>query len=101
MRDEIEDGFEWDPAKCARNIERHAIDFADAAGIWSGMVLQRRSDRDREERYIAYGRIEGRLIAVVWAPRAGRRRIISARLANRHEREQFAASLAETAQGSH
>ena len=98
MRDEIEDGFEWDPAKCARNIERHAIDFADAAGIWSGMVLQLRSDRDGEERHVAYGRMEGRLIAVVWAPRAGRRRIISARRANRHERTLFAEALAGRAQ---
>ncbi len=98
VRDEIEDDFEWDPAKCARNIERHAIDFADAAGIWSGMVLQLRSDRDGEERHVAYGRMEGRLIAVVWTPRAGRRRIISVRRANRHERDLFAAALAGHAQ---
>ena len=98
MRDESEDGFGRDPAKCARNVERHAIDFADATGIWSGMVPHLRSDRDGEERPVAYGRMEGRLIAVVWAPRAGRRRIISARRANRHEREIFAVALAGRAQ---
>jgi uncharacterized protein len=93
MAPDCTDGFEWDAAKCARNLARHGIDFADAIAIWRGPVLQRPSHREGEVRFIAFGLVQGRMFAVVWTPRAGRRRIISARMANRHERSHCEALL--------
>ncbi len=87
------DGFEWDAAKRARNLARHGLDFEDAIAIWHGPVLQRRSDRGLEVRFVAYGQVAGRVLAVVWTARAARRRIISARMANRHERSSYHACL--------
>ncbi len=93
MAPDCSDGFEWDAVKCARNFAHHGIDFADAVAIWRGPVLQRPSDRGGEARFIAFGLVQGRVIAVVWTPRAGRRRLISARMANRHERHHYQALL--------
>lgn len=71
--------FEWDPAKRQSNLEKHGIDFRDAARVWDGPTWTRRSDQQDEERYVAVGFVDGRLIAVVYTLREGRYRIISAR----------------------
>lgn len=91
MNGDSEGGFEWDEVKRAHNVATLDIDFEDAIAIWQGVVLQRRSDRRGEERYTAFGIMSGRVIAVVWTPRGDRRRIISARVARRHERKDYAA----------
>lgn len=57
---------EWDETKRQLNFEKHGIDFEDAARIWSGTVADQQSDRPSEQRWITTGRIEGRIIAVVW-----------------------------------
>lgn len=40
------EAFEWDEAKRRANIEEHAIDFEDAADIFSRPYLRIRSDRN-------------------------------------------------------
>ena len=69
--------FEWDPEKAARNKEKHGVSFEDAVGIFSGPVLTGRSDRKGEKRWIAVGRLKGRLVTVVYTRRSGTIRIIS------------------------
>lgn len=101
MAPDFPDGFEWDPAKCARNLRLHGIDFQDAIAIWQGPVLQRRSDRGAEARCIAFGRVHGCLIAVVWTQRGAGRRIISARRASDNERRYAEAWLAHAGSGPH
>jgi uncharacterized DUF497 family protein len=81
--------FEWDPRKAESNLEKHRIDFEDAIGIFGGPVLEIRSDRDGEERYNAIGILNGREIAVIYTPREGRYRIISARKATKNERTTY------------
>ena len=79
------EGFEWDDDKCRRNIEKHGIDFEEATEIFYCPHLIRRSDRKKEERWLAVGETESRIIAVIFTRRNGRIRIISARRARKNE----------------
>lgn len=81
--------FEWDENKRLTNIEKHVIDFADAVTIFDGFTAVRQDTRADygEERYLAVGLLESREITVVYTPREGKRRIISARRARVKERE--------------
>lgn len=85
--DDIE--FEWDGKKAASNLRKHGIDFEDAIAVFEGPVLEIRSDRKGEVRYMAIGEAEGRVIGVIYTPREGRYRIISARKATKHERSTY------------
>ena len=86
--------FEWDPEKAARNREKHGISFEDAVGVFSGPVLTERSDRKGEKRWIAVGRLKGRLVTVVYTRRSGTTRIISARRASQNERKRYRQNVA-------
>ncbi len=81
--------FEWDEVKRLANIKRHGLDFVRAKEIWQEPVLEIPSSQTHhgEKREIALGRVEGRLIAVVFTWRQERRRIISARAARKNEKE--------------
>jgi uncharacterized protein len=83
--------FEWYEEKRLENLTKHGIDFLDAKEIWQGEVLEVPSEQREhgEQRYIAYGLIEGRIIAVVFTWRREARRLISARRARRHERQDY------------
>jgi uncharacterized DUF497 family protein len=76
---------EWDEEKAASNRRKHGIDFDDAFEVFTGASLLRRSDRNREERWIAIGESEGRVIAIVFTWRGTTLRIISARRARKNE----------------
>jgi uncharacterized DUF497 family protein len=71
--------FEWDEKKRLSNLGKHGIDFEDAIGIFERPVFVRRSDRDGEERFVAIGEVEGRIVAVAYTIREDAYRIISAR----------------------
>jgi uncharacterized DUF497 family protein len=81
--------FEWDDAKSERNRRERGFDFATAALIFDGPVQTTFDDRRdySEERVIAIGEINGEVLVVVYTDRGQVRRIISARRANRKERE--------------
>jgi uncharacterized protein len=81
--------FEWDEDKAASNLEKHAIDFRDAARIFEGPVLVAHSVRAGERRWKAVGALRGRPIAVIYTMRGKRCRIISARMARRDEKEAY------------
>jgi uncharacterized protein len=87
------EAFEWDEAKRRANIEEHAIDFEDAADIFSRPYLRIRSDRNDEMRFVAIGCIKDIEIAVVYTIRADACRIISARRARMNEREDYHAAI--------
>ncbi|HXB80279.1 MAG TPA: BrnT family toxin [Bradyrhizobium sp.] len=82
-------GFEWDEQKSKNNLAKHGFDFEDVVRIFYAPVLLRRSDRNQEERWIAIGSLDGRLIAVVFARRADIIRIISARRARKNEENAY------------
>lgn len=83
--------FEWDNDKALRNLEKHGIDFLDAARIFLGPTVERPDDRFHydEERTIALGEMGGEVLMVVYTLRDDVVRIISARRANRHDRERY------------
>ena len=83
--------FDWDAAKNSANLAKHGIDFRDAVRIFEGLVLEQ-TDKRRdygEERIAAVGITSDLELYVVYTIRSGKRRIISARRANRHEREAY------------
>ena len=82
-------GFDWDERKSRSNLAKHGIDFDSAVEIFYGPVVLFRSDRNNEERWIAVGSSENRLIAVVFTRRAEVIRIISARRARKNEERDY------------
>jgi hypothetical protein len=83
--------FEWDEAKSEANLRERGFDFAYAALIFEGLTLEWDDVRREygERRILTIGRVEGDVLFVVYTWRAGVRRIISARLANRRERNAY------------
>lgn len=94
--------FEWDEAKRVENLEKHGIDFTEAARFgWDVAVAAPDTRHDyREARIVAQGPIDGRLYVLVYTRRNALRRIISLRKANRREQAKYiAAVLAGLAEG--
>lgn len=87
--------FDWDPEKWTRNIIRHGVDFEDAIRIFESAVVEYPDERQDygEERWSATGIANGVELYVVYTDRkvSGTivRRIISARKANKHERQEL------------
>lgn len=84
--------YEWDEAKSEANFRARGFDFAYAALIFDGPTLERNDDRADygEPRIQAIGKVDGGVLFVVYTWRKGLvRRIISARLANRRERDAY------------
>ena len=79
--------FEYDSAKSAANFDKHGLDFEAAQALWDddGLILAP-ADHPVEERFMALGRIEGRIWAAVYTARTARIRLISVRPAKRKER---------------
>ena len=83
--------FEWDENKNRINIEKHHVSFSRAAKIFDGDVLEwedTRQDYD-ETRVIAIGHVERRFLRVVYTRRGNKIRIISARRANKNDRQKY------------
>jgi uncharacterized DUF497 family protein len=88
--------FEWDDAKNERNIQQHGIDFLDVSALFDGPVLTELDDRMEyeEDRWISIGMLSTLTAVVVWTERDGDTiRLISARKANKHERQRYEAYL--------
>lgn len=84
--------FEWDARKDAANLAKHGISFEEATLIFDGPVVTRYDVRKDygETRQVSIGLIRQLVaVAVVHTDRRGVTRIISARLANRRERNLF------------
>ena len=83
--------FEDDPAKAARNLKKHKVSFEEAASVFGDAMAYTFADPDHsigEERWLMFGLSRmGRLLAVIYTHRRGSYRIISARVATRHERK--------------
>jgi uncharacterized protein len=89
--------FEWDEAKRQRVLADRGIDFERAKEIWQGTVLESPSRQMADEgRFLAVGEVDGRVITVIYTWRGGRRRLITARRARRHEAEDYHKALGRT-----
>jgi hypothetical protein len=81
--------FEWDEEKNRANVAKHGISFRDAVRLFEHPVVEQLDDRRDygEERIVALGLIDGFEAVVVYTDRADKRRNISARWAQSHERQ--------------
>jgi hypothetical protein len=87
--------FEWDEAKRLENLAKHRIDFNEVARFgWHAAAAYVDARRAYgEERFIAYGPIDGRLHVLVYVRRGAQRRVISLRKANRREQAKYTAAV--------
>lgn len=89
-------GFEWDEAsKAGINYRKHAVRMPEAIPVFDDpyaiTITDTESDPD-EQRFVTLGMgARGRLLVVVYSWRGANIRIISARPAEAHEREQYEA----------
>lgn len=83
--------FEWDKNKRTSNLEKHGIDFEEAKSFFDSNPLCFRDNRKNygEKRFIAFGKIENRLIITAYTQRKDKIRIISMRKANARERRLY------------
>jgi uncharacterized DUF497 family protein len=85
--------FEWDPDKERSNIEKHGVDFTEAATVFGDPLELTITDPDHsvgEYRFLSIGHSSfNRSLVVSYTEREDRIRIISARTASPKERRQY------------
>ena len=89
--------FEWDEAKSEKNEHERGFGFRFAVRLFAARFVETESrSRDYGERRMkATGKIGEGIYTVVYTWRGERRRIISARLASRRERNGYRQNIAE------
>ena len=87
----------YDPEKRARTLADpdRRLDFENAVHVFAGPTIDLIDDRKDygETRWVTYGLLEGRLVALVWTQRGRRRHIISMRKANDREKKAYQEQL--------
>ncbi|MCA1600263.1 MAG: BrnT family toxin [Acidobacteria bacterium] len=85
--------FEWNPKKAGANLSKQGVSFEEAITVFGDPLSMNMADPDHsldEHRFIVLGMSDRyRLLVVSYTERPPRTRIISARLAARHERRQY------------
>ena len=84
--------IEFDPAKARSNLAKHKVSFAHAEQALRdpNAVTIEDPDARGEQRFVTLGMDAlGRILVVVYTPRADRIRLISARKASRGESGQY------------
>jgi uncharacterized DUF497 family protein len=83
--------FEWDDDKRQINVKKHGIDFIKASKIFESYTLTIKDDRYDygEERFVTFGILEGRVVAVVHTENEDSIRIISIRKATKYEEKKY------------
>lgn len=84
--------IEFSPEKCDKTLIERGLDFARAGELFSGRHFTAEDTREDygEPRYITVGKLDGRMVVMVWTPRGEARRIISMRKANEREQARYA-----------
>ena len=78
--------FEFYPAKCILNKDKHGIDFTEATALWNDPgAIEIPAATLEEARYLVIGLINGKYWTVVATNRGERIRIISARHSRKSE----------------
>lgn len=83
--------FDWDEAKREANLRNHGIDFVGIEEVFEGETVTILDDRFDygEERFVTFGMLDGRLIAVVHTETDELIRIISVRKATNNEEKSY------------
>ena len=83
--------FEADPVKAAQNFKKHKVSFEEAASVFGDSIAYTFADPDHsvgEARWLTFGMSgKGRVLAVIYTERRGKVRLVSARVATKHERK--------------
>lgn len=84
--------IEFDTDKRDKTLVERGLDFARASEVFVDANVTISDDRQHygEARWITVGRLDERIVVVVWTPRGAARRIISMRNANEREIEKYA-----------
>ena len=84
---------EWDPRKAEANFSKHGVRFSEALPVLEDDLAITIIDSDSDEteaRFVTVGMdAKARLLVVVYVVRGETYRIISARRADQHEREEY------------
>jgi len=85
--------FTWDASKARSNFIKHRVSFWEARTIFEDPLARIHDDAvhsERERREIIVGHSgRGRLLLVSFTERGGAIRLVSARRATRHERQDY------------
>jgi uncharacterized protein len=83
--------FEWDKAKHLTNFDKHGIDFIDVPEVFDGDIVTVEDERYSygERRFVTFGLLQGRVVAVIHTDRGDTVRIISARKATKYEQRTY------------
>jgi len=87
-----ESRFEWDAQKEVANLRAHGVPFSEAIKVFlDPFAIERIDNREDygEERIHLIGMCSGIILHVTYTERDQRFRIISARRAEKHEREDY------------
>lgn len=85
----------WDEAKRDENLRKHGIDFIDAETLFEGPTVTLEDNRFAygEQRFVTFGVLDGRVLAVVHTEQDEDIRVISMRKATRREEQSYFSSL--------
>lgn len=85
--------FEWDVRKAESNFAKHGVRFSEAEPVFAddyAITITDSESDPSEQRFVSMGTgVKGRVLVVVYSYRGRNIRIISARLAEAHERSQY------------
>jgi len=86
----VDGDFEWDEAKAASNLANHGVSFPEAATVFADPAAVYLDDGSGTSRMVVIGTsLRARVLYVVHVERGARDRIISARAAERAERDVY------------
>ena len=83
--------FEWDEAKRKSNLRNHGIDFVGIEQVFDGETVTILDDRFDygEERFVTFGLLDGRVVAIAHTETDEVIRIISLRKATKNEESSY------------
>lgn len=85
----------YDPQKRAKTLAERGLDFEDAVEVFARPTIDVVDDRwdYGEIRWVSYGLLRDRMVALVWTARGEGRHIISMRKANDREKKAYQQDL--------
>jgi uncharacterized DUF497 family protein len=89
--------FQWDEAKRVSNLHDHGIDFVEIEQVFKGETVTILDDRFDygEARFVTFGMLDGRIVAIAHTETIEVIRIISVRKATRNEESRYFNEIAD------
>jgi uncharacterized DUF497 family protein len=89
--------FDWDEAKRTSNLINHGIDFVGIEQVFEGEAVTILDDRFDygEERFVTFGLLDGRVVAIAHTESDEVIRIISVRKATKNEESSYFKEIAD------